>query len=75
MGPREEPAACSLSWDSGGWTAEKAGVSYKLELSECAELDVLDPAGANRYHQTSNPSAALQNRSKLNHGPPASADR
>lgn len=47
MGPREEPAACSLSWDSGGWTAEKAEVSYKLELSECAELDVLDPAGAN----------------------------
>ena len=47
MGPREEPAACLLSWDSGGWTAEKAGVSYKLELSECAELDVLDPAWAN----------------------------
>lgn len=47
MGPREEPAACLLSWGSGGWTAEKAGVSYKLELSECAELDVLDPAGAN----------------------------
>ena len=46
MGSREEPAACLLSWDSGGWTAEKAGVSYKLELSECAELDVLDPAWA-----------------------------
>ena len=57
MGSREEPAACLLSWDSGGWTAEKAGVSYKLELSECAELDVLDPAWVNRYHQTSNPSA------------------
>lgn len=50
MGSREEPAACLLSWGSGGRTAEKAGTSHKLELSECAELDVLDPAGANWYH-------------------------
>ena len=50
MGSREEPAACLLSWDSGGRTAEKAGVSYKLELSEYAEPDIPDPAGANWYH-------------------------
>ena len=33
----------------GFWWVDsrKAGVSYKLELSECAELDVLDPAWAN----------------------------
>ena len=49
-GPREEPTACLLSWGSGGQKTEKAGTSRKLELSECAELDFLDPVGANRYH-------------------------
>ena len=36
----------------GFWWVDsrKAGVSRKLELSECAELDFLDPAGANWYH-------------------------
>ena len=36
----------------GFWWVDsrKAGVSRKLELSECAELNVPDPAGANWYH-------------------------
>ena len=49
MGTHQKPAAYLLSWGSSGRTAEKSGASSKPELSKYAELDFLDPAGANWY--------------------------